>query len=218
MKKILIAIIVILVAGIGIWYVTSMDKNNNDSSGPVAVVNGDEISRAEFEEAENQFAAQQGTSTDSLDKETREQIKTNIIDSLISQKLLNQAVESSEIVIESEQIDAQMEIFRSQFENDEMFQEALRTQSLTEESLRSKVTIELTTEAYFNEKLNLSSVTVSEDEINTAYEEISATQEVPALEEVREEVRQFVLGQKKRELIFAHIAELRSAADIEILI
>ncbi|PJA36942.1 MAG: hypothetical protein CO183_00900, partial [Candidatus Zambryskibacteria bacterium CG_4_9_14_3_um_filter_42_9] len=167
---------------------------------------------------ENQFAAQQGTSTDSLDKETREQIKTNIIDSLISQKLLNQAVESSEIVIESEQIDAQMEIFRSQFENDEMFQEALRTQSLTEESLRSKVTIELTTEAYFNEKLNLSSVTVSEDEINTAYEEISATQEVPALEEVREEVRQFVLGQKKRELIFAHIAELRSAADIEILI
>jgi FKBP-type peptidyl-prolyl cis-trans isomerase (trigger factor) len=223
-KTLLIAIVGVLAVAGGAWFFFSDGESPSQDGTPnlsdtVARVNGESITRTELENSEAQIAAQQGIDIASLDAVSREQLQTQALDGLIANTLIQQAVTSSGLTTTEADIDAQIETIKSQFPDDAQFQEALSGQGLSEAELREQVRGEITTQAYFEQTLDIASITVTEEEVQALYEqEAATTEDIPPLEDVRGQIESFVIQQKQQELLAAHIQELSSNADIEILI
>jgi parvulin-like peptidyl-prolyl isomerase len=224
-KTLLVIIIMVLIIGAGGWFFFSKggfstQKYTQELSGAVARVNGEDITREELEISETQFATQQGVDVASLDATGRKQLQTQVLDVLISNILIRQAVADSGITATEADIDTQIQAVRGQFPDDAQFQEALLAQGVSESDLRLQITEVLIQQIYLEQKLNLTSITASTEEVEALYEQeaTASEDEIPPLEEVRGQIESFVIQQKQQELLVAHIQELRSSADIEILI
>ncbi|RDV38636.1 hypothetical protein DV096_07445 [Bradymonadaceae bacterium TMQ3] len=79
--------------------------------GPVASVNGEEISAEEFN---TQIAMLQSQAQ--LPPELLQQMSSQIIENLIDQRLVNQAIEESGVEPSAEEIDARLQEYREEFE------------------------------------------------------------------------------------------------------
>jgi FKBP-type peptidyl-prolyl cis-trans isomerase (trigger factor) len=223
-KSLLIAIIGILVVAVGAWFFFSnggppSQDEMPDLSDTAARVNGEDITRTELESSEAQIAAQQGIDAASLDTTGREQLQEQALDGLIENTLIQQAAANSGLTATEADVDTQIELLKGQFSDDAQFQEALIGQGLSEADLREQVRGEVVVQAYLEQTLDLASITVTDEEITALYEQESAvTEDIPPLEDVRGQIESFVIQQKQQELLAAHVQELRSNADIEILI
>ena len=216
MKKTIISLVVIAAVIAGGWYLLSSRK---DGSSPVALVNGEVISRSELDSVYSQVVEGQGLDSMLLTKEAQAEQRTQALDILISQVLLRQAVESSGITVSQEAVDTQINAVKAQFEDEAAYGAALVTEGLTEATFALQVKRDLTVETYLNEKLGLNAITATDAEIEEGYSQaIEGVEEAPALEEVRDQIREFVIGQKKQALIAQHVQELRTVAEIEVLI
>jgi len=239
MKSYIIVAISVLV-GVGVvWFLMSGDSTSNESqiittndqgldlqgaptptvtADPVATVNGEEISNADFTTQLTQTLAVQGVNAATLDGETLTMIQGQILDSLISQELLKQAALASGVEVADAEIDNEINSIKGQFEDEATYEQALAGQGLTENELRAQVAVNLSVEPYLEQTLDLASITATQEEIDQAYQAVAAQQEVPPLEEVRTQVEQLVVQQKRQPLIDQHLASLREAADIEVFI
>lgn len=225
MKNTIIAVVAIIVLGAGVWYLVSSGNllpggdKAADLSGPVAVVNGEEIAGADFVAIRDQIASGQGAEFSALSAEEQATVQEQALEALISQVLLRQAVASANLAVSDEEIEAQLEAVKSQFGGDE---DALIEQGLIISELTEQIRLDLATQAYFNQELNLAALTASETEVSAAYEQMAAgaagEEEVPVLAEVSDQVESFVIQQKQQELILGLIERLRQTANIEILI
>ncbi|MEX0933839.1 MAG: SurA N-terminal domain-containing protein [Candidatus Paceibacterota bacterium] len=224
MKNLITVLVVIIILGAGGWYLYSQQTKKsgeeaNANETIVATVNGEEISRDDFNALRAQVIAGQGIDTESMTEQESEEFDTQLVDTLISQRLLQQAVSDSGIIITESQIDEQVNVIKGQFESEQAFNETLSSQGATLADLREQVRSELASQAYFNQELDISSLSASDEEIQVAYDEATAGQEnAPSLEEVREQALQFVLQQKQQQLINELMQVLRSNAEIEIFI
>lgn len=223
-KIIIIAALLILIAA-GAWYFLSSDSSfseeNNDNEDVVAIVNGEKVFQSELDSAEMQVAANQGIDINSAGEQEREQIQSQAINNLVSQKLLSQVVQESDIEASEEEIDEQVEAIKDQFETDQEFQEALSFEGLTEEELRSEVRLNVAIQNYIDQEIDFSSVSVEESEVSALYDELIAGQDqenVPSLEESYDQVEQMLVQQKQEEVLDNFIEELRSESEVEILI
>lgn len=224
MKNTIIIILAVLLLGSGLWYMTqktdapgeNVDVNAGEA---VAIVNGEEISRASFSALQAQAVSAQGVDLGTLDASVQTELETQIVDTLVAQALLRQAVAQADVTVTDAEVDAQVETIKGQFEDGEAYESALAQEGLTEATLREQIAVELATQSYLDDELNLSGVTATDEEIDMAYEQISAGgEDVPPLEEVRDQVELLVIQQKQQELVNNFVAELRSDADVEILI
>lgn len=223
MKKILIIIAVLVVIVIGVSLISSnstpgdqtADVNNGET---IAIVNGEEVTQANLLAFQNQIAAQQGFDLADLSEEEQAQLQTQALDSLVSQTLLRQAVEQSGVGASGADIDSQIETIKGQFPSEEEFDQAILAEGLTEEVLRSQINDELAVQAYLDQELDFSSLTATEEEVNEAYEQVTAQGEAPPLDEIYAQVEEMVLQQKQQELIAGHLEELRAEAEVEVLI
>jgi hypothetical protein len=192
----------------------------------VATVNGEEISKADYEtELENTKAtyAQQGINLDDFDEKQMEELETSILDQLINTKLVLQTSADEGIAIEQTEIDTELEGIKSQFEDDKQFEEALAETNLTEEKLEKQVREQLTVSEYF--KSEIGEITVSEEEVKTFYDQYKKQlegqeQEVPEFETIQPQLEQQATAQKKNEKVSELLEELRKVNEknIEILL
>ncbi|OHA57713.1 MAG: hypothetical protein A2114_02435 [Candidatus Vogelbacteria bacterium GWA1_51_14] len=225
MKNTIIAVVAIIVLGAGAWYLISSGNllpsgdKADDLSGPVAVVNGEEIAGADFVAIREQIASGQGAEFSALDIEAQAAVEEQALDTLISQVLLRQAVVAANVTVPAEEVEAQIEAIKSQFGGDEA---ALAAQGLVVSELTEQIKLDLATQTYLNQELNLEALTASEAEVAAAYEQMTvgatSEEEVPALAEVSDQVEAFVIQQKQQELVLGLIERLRQTAEIEILI
>lgn len=192
--------------------------NSANPADPVATVNGTPISGAEFAQVEAQTLAAQEIDSGELDAATQQSLQTQILDSLINQELLVQAVANADISVSDEQVAEQLAQTQAQFPEPEAYQAALESQGITESELQAQIATEIATQTYLEETLNLSSLSVSEDDVNALYDEAAAQQELPPLEEIYEQVEEQVRQQVQQELIQQHLDELRAVAEIEVLL
>lgn len=214
MKKIIIGVVgllILIAAGVA-FFVFSTNKEK------AAVVNGEAILLSDFENFQNQFIARQGVDMATLDDAAKEQIKTMILDILISQKILSQEADKANIKVTDEDIDAQFDAIKSQFPDEATFAELLKTENLTEEQLKEQLKQDIFVQKYIDQKFSLDAISVSEEEVKTAYDLISGTQEIGTLEEVKSDLEQYVKGQKQQEVVAKFVEELKASAKIEILI
>ncbi len=223
-KILIVAVLAIIATAGALMYLTQRNESpsllsdaqtSESTNDIVAVVNGENITRGELEIARTQVTAQQGIDMSVFDDAAKAQFDAQILESLISQRLIQQASAKASITIDDATVDTQMATIRSQFATEEEFAQALTAEGLSEEALKAQIKKDLTTQAYLEQELQLSTITVSEEEVNTTYTQVAVGEEVPPLEEVYAQVENMVREQKTQERIATLLERLSAEAQIE---
>jgi len=222
-KKLLIFIPLFLFLGVVVWNVFSnnqtVEERMVEKDSVVARVNGEEIMRSEMESMQERIASNQGIDFSALSSEEKERISMEALENLISQALLMQEIEKSNISVSQEEIDAQINSFKEAYGGEGPFGEELALQGLTEGQLREQLELESKYMAYFSQELDFDALSATDDEIRAFYDQsVSQGENVPPFEEVASQIEQYVIQQKQQDLVEALVQQLRFNADIQILI
>ena len=215
------AVVIIVVAVAAGWYVLSRHAANGalGANETVAMVNGTPITRGQLTALESQMAAQQGEAATSTLVQV--QFQSAALNSLIGTALLKQAAQQATITASSTEVDAQLASAKGQFSSQSDYQKALAAQGMTESDLRAQISDTLVINTYLEQQLHLSTATATDAEIQTLYKQLAAQQtgtSTPPLSKVRDQVAQMVVQQKQQDSVNAYVAQLRAAANVQILI
>lgn len=221
MLYVTIGVVLLVALGVGYHLLTNVlpgytdgDMNGN-TSGQVAIVNGEEISRETYDQAFAQYQAIFGTTEGVTEAQLQEQAVTD----LVNTALIRQAAIAEGHAATDAEIDAEIAAIVEGSGGEEAFAAQLEQAGVSEAEVRQQVGEQLAMNAYVQEAADIEGITVTEEEIASFYEQVSAQSEAaPALEEVRAQIEEQIRAQKQQERISALIGELRTDADIQILI
>jgi|AntRauTorckE6833_2_1112554.scaffolds.fasta_scaffold06238_7 peptidyl-prolyl cis-trans isomerase SurA len=221
MKKVIaIVVAVILLVLAGFALITMGDRGgavvDSTDETAIVIVDGEIITQSEYDVFLAQVAAEQGVDVSTLDEATLAQLRVQVIDALISGRLLQQAAEEAGVEATDEAVETQLTQLKSQFPDEAAYEEELVAQGLTEEDLRTNIRQDMEVQTYLDEILNFNSITVTDEEVAEAYVEISANEDVPPLEEISAQLESLLIQQKQQVVVAEHLAELRAAADVEV--
>lgn len=190
----------------------------------VAQVNGEEVSKEEFETAyTGQFQQAAMQAQMSGQKIDQDQLKNQLAESMVGQKLLIQEAENQKLTASDEEVDQTLEQLAQQngLETTDEFLKALDEQGMKEEQVRSQVATQVKVDQLIAESAG--DTTPSNEEVEAAYEQIKEQQEqmgseeeLPAFEELKPELEEQVKTQKENEATQTLVAELREKADVTI--
>jgi len=189
-------------------------------SGPVARVNGVEIERKNYENsiaslAEN--AAAQGL--DITDPTVKEQIKEQAITSLVNSEIFIQNAATAGISVPDETVASEFDTIVDNFGGEEALRAQLATFDVNQDDLRNDIREQLVIEAYIAAYVESANIEVSEEEITTFYDSLSASgQDVPTLEEVRTQIEAELIAQKQQALVAELLEKLRGESEVEVLV
>lgn len=190
----------------------------------VAEVNGEEITRDEFEQVYapqfQQIAMQSQMSGQEVDQS---QLKQQVADGLVSQELLRQEAEDRGIEATDEEVDAVIDdlVEQNGLESREELFAALEEQGLTEEEVRTELREGLNQDQLIAEETG--EIDVTEEELQSLYddtaaqqEEMGGEQELPPFEEMEDDLESHIRQQKASEATRNYASELRENADVTI--
>lgn len=187
----------------------------------VAIVNGTEITQSELDQTFNQLKQtyeQNGINLgEDGNQEQINRIKDSALEQLINTKLIVQSAEEGGYESTEEEITNQLEQITSQFPDEEALNTALEANNTSLDQLRTELAKEIKMNKFITD--NTPEVSVSEDELQAAYDQYSQqAEDIPSFEEVKGQIEQQLLNQKQQEQISDLIQTLRDESDIEILI
>lgn len=190
----------------------------------VAQVNDEEVSKEEFETAYTgqfqQAAMQAQMSGQEIDQT---QLKNQLAESMVGQKLLIQEAEKQELTASDEEVDKILEQLAQQngLESKDEFLSALNDQGMPEEEVMSQIETQVKVDQLIAQSAG--NTDPSNEELEAAYEQVKAQQEqmgseeeLPAFEELKPELEEQVKMQKENEATQTLVAELREKADVTI--
>lgn len=133
--------------------------------GPVAIVNGIEITRQDFDaEVEYDLATYEAQGL-SLSAEDIDAIKHAALDRLITVLLLKETAAAQGVTIDDAEINEHIELIKGDFDNDEHFNTALEEAGFTDASYRDALEEILIIEALFEQELALRSIQIEDESI-----------------------------------------------------
>jgi len=100
----------------------------------LARVNGENITKAEFEEA---IGALEQRNQAPVPPDQRDAVYRGVLDQLVGLKLLSQEVAAKKVVVPDADVDAQMAQIRQQFPSEDVFNQALKAQNKTLEIVKA---------------------------------------------------------------------------------
>jgi len=146
-----------------------------------------------------------------------EMVKTGgapILDNMITEELMDQEAEETGVKVTDSDVESEIAMIKKGFPTEEEWEAALSQNGTTEDQLR----IDIVKQVQMR-KLLEAETQVSDEEINTFYEEnlqaMSTPDKVPTLEEKKEEIRYQLVYQKVSEAAPAWIEKIRAEAEIE---
>ncbi|MBH0229491.1 SurA N-terminal domain-containing protein [Halobacillus yeomjeoni] len=233
MKKFLMTLSISTVAAFGLTACSSGDENaesdkkeekteqteeqasESKAEGPVAVVNGEEIPREDFNTRMERMKEQY--SQMGMDMEGKEdQLKKSIVDQMIGSELLIQSAEDAGIEVTDEELQKKYEEFTKRFENDEQLQKALKDNGTTEEEVKQQLKMQIKVDEYIADNTEIE---VSEKELKQQYEAMKKQKEdVKSFEEMKPLLKQQLQSQKEQQAVGKLVKELREEADVEVKI
>ncbi len=222
-KETIGSVVAVVLVAAGGWYAFT---NQPASGGPaaagaadtVAIVNGQNVTRAELDLAVAQMTGGQGASA-ATTTEAKAALDKQALDSVIGRTLLLQAATQAGLTASTTAVDAQVAAAVAQLGGQDALDKQLASQGMTAESMRVQISENLTIQAYLEQTLKLSTLTATDAEIKAMYDQLSAGGEgIPALSEVKEQVKQMIIGQKQQELVGGEIEKLRAAGSVQVLI
>ncbi|WP_194287469.1 SurA N-terminal domain-containing protein [Gracilibacillus oryzae] len=184
-----------------------------DPDTPVAEVNGEEIIGKEYNRLYPQvvnFLSQYGQDTSDT-----EAVKEQVLNELVTQRLIIQEAEEQGIQVTDEEVTSEIESLKEQYGED--YATALEASGFTEESFQQQLAKDMIRTKYIETQLDTE---VTDEEVQAYYDDLVANseQEIGELSEVEEQIKQALSQQKQQEQLQPKIEELRNAANIELLI
>ncbi|RNF38307.1 peptidylprolyl isomerase [Planococcus salinus] len=189
----------------------------------VAEVNGQEVTKEEFETAYagqfQQAAMQAQMSGQEVDQN---QLKEQIAESLVGQELLIQEAGNRGYNVSEDEMDKRLTDLAAQngLESKEQFLTALEEQGIPEEEVMSQLETQVKVNQLIAEEAG--SVEPTEEELQALYEQAKAQQEqmggeeLPAFEELKPQLEEQIKMQKEGEATQALVAKLRENADVAV--
>lgn len=187
-----------------------------ESDAVVATVNGEEITGSKYNDMYSQTLMMfQQNGQDATDEAM---VQEQTLSRLIEQELLIQEVEALGIEAPSSEIDERLEQIKSQFENEEQFEEQLAQLDLTEQGLEDQLAYEIRVNKYIEQEVP--EVEIDENEVQAYYDQLVSQQgeQVPALEEVRDQIEEVLMNQRRQTNFASMIEILKEESEIETLI
>lgn len=188
----------------------------------VATVNGVAIPKTAFEtQLANALDTVKAQGVDTTNEAKLAEIKTQVLNDLISNELVNQGVAKAGIKVTPEEVETQFQAILKQAGGAEGLAKELTKSNLTEAQLRENISKQLAVQAYLLQNIDVKSITVSDDEIAQFYTDYSKAQKdagektIPALKELSEQIKQQIIANKQQALIVNFVATLRAAAKVE---
>jgi hypothetical protein len=190
------------------------DAMVQDAGFVLATVDGEAIYQKDLDgrltEASPELLAQ---GIDMTDPNVREGIESQILNDIISYKLLVSASAGLDIVVSDDEVDALMQGYVEQSGGEELLGAELGKIGLTRDSFRERIVEQLTLQEYISQ--NIGEVLISEEDINSFYEGAIAGQEgAPELEQVREQIVAQLTSDSQQQQVIAFVASLRAEADV----
>lgn len=100
----------------------------------IARVNGETISKGEFEQALQSMEARAGSP---VPAEQRDRVYRDLLDQMIGYKLLTQESKARKVAVPDADVDARISQIRGQFPSEEVFKQTLEQRKLTVEQMRA---------------------------------------------------------------------------------
>jgi hypothetical protein len=189
-------------------------------TGPVAIVNGEEIAREDFDLQVRQLEASYRQQGFPLPQgEELRQLQQQVVAQLVQQRLMLQESEARGITAEPQEVEAQYEAAVSSFPDEAAFNQTLEDQGLTKDEV-----VGLIADGIKVEKLLIAVIAEaqlappSEEELRQFYDQASQQQQLPPFEEVRTEVEAEVQSQRENEVLQSFVQDLEAAGTVEILL
>jgi peptidyl-prolyl cis-trans isomerase C len=133
----------------------------------VARVNGDPVSKMEFEDAIRSLEAQAGQG---VPYDKRNEVYRQVLDQLVGYKLLIQESKARKLVVADAEVDAQIAQMKKQFPNEEAFTKALAEQQLDVDKLRENVRSQMLVSRFIDIEIG-PSIQVTDADIQAFYDQ-----------------------------------------------
>jgi parvulin-like peptidyl-prolyl isomerase len=153
----------------------AVDDNLPD---PVAIVEGDKISRADLQDTFNMALAASGISPDDLTPEQRMTGYREILDELIIDRLVSR--KASAVDVSDADVEEEIGRVKEQFPNEEVFQAEMARAGETESSFRTMVKTMLQQQRWMDSQIG-DQASVPDEDVQKFYEENKAEFEHPEL-------------------------------------
>ncbi len=226
----IIIVLIIVIAGIVVFKnntsskpdsgkTTTSEANKDNTSSIVAKVNGVEILS---NDVDNQTQALINSSlppgvTD-VPAELETEARKQALQIMINQEVLYQTAVDSGVEVSDEDVQSQIDSIIQRFPSEAEYKTALAADNISEDILRQDIKKQLTVQKYVDTVVDTDGITASEEEIQALYDKYAEAQEnMPALEEIQEQLQAEIVQGKFNTQISAIIDQLREQADIEIL-
>jgi FKBP-type peptidyl-prolyl cis-trans isomerase (trigger factor) len=219
MKRILTGILLLSIAVLVLGACSNDSSKGNaekeNKEDLVATVDGKGISKKEYNKELDAMKAsyeQQGIPADQMDEKMKEQLEKSVLDNMINAELLLQTAERNDISVEEKEVDAELEKIKANFEDDKKFEEALKTNKMTEKQLKDQLKKQMTVNKYIDSKIG--KVEATPQEIQAMYDQYkksleSQKQKPEELAKISPQLEQQVISQKENEKVSELVAKIR---------
>lgn len=217
---VVLVLVILLVAG---YFVFGKGKIGNLSSQvqSVATVNGVAILKSDYDtQYANAISTYKTQGVDVTSTTTLDQIKTQVLNNLINNELVNQGAIAAGIKPTDADVEKQYQTVLTQVGGAENLKTELAKVNMTDAQLRINIGKQLAAQTYLLQNIDVKSITASDAEIAQFYADYSKQQlasgqkTVPALKTLSDQIKQQIISNKEQTLITNFIATLKAKANI----
>lgn len=196
-------------------YIKLGAKDGETATASVAMINGESISRTDFDKRFGQVKTAVG-STQELDASSTAALQDSVLEEMINTQLLLQEAEKAGITVSDADVETAYQDLLKNFGTEEALVEQLSVVGMTKEELLVNLRNERMIQGYLDAKTTIKSVTATDAEIQAVYDQqFSSQEDAPKLADVHDMIESQLIQQKTGQLINEHITQLRSQADIK---
>ncbi len=236
-KKVIGGVLALAIVAIGGYMVLGKKNSGSATTQPVAAtvetvakVNGVAITQSEFDsQLAASITALKNQGVDTSASSSVQAIRTQVVNDLINNELVNQGVKAAGITATQQEVEAQFQAILTQLGGVDKLSEQLKAAGLTEAKLKENITKQIAAQKFLLANINASSTVVTDAEIKKFYDDAvkaqteankklpkdQKPQPIPALKDVRAQIEQQLVGQKQQTQAAAFVQALRAKAQIE---
>ncbi len=228
--KYLMLAAVVLVIAVGLIFLLEKEDRINtglftslitklEAKEPVALVNGVEVLRGDYETSLRQLKAMYAAQgADIEDEEIKQNLSDESLETLINAEILRQEALANGIVSDEERINKRLAEIEESIGGPEALQAKMDEYLVSMESLRRDIENEILIQGLF-EKVVIKDITVTDKEIEAFYNESTGpATDLPPLKDVKQQISDAIKAQKEQALIAEFLEEIKAKATIERLI
>lgn len=222
-KFMIVAVAVLVLGGAGSYFLPGnfniWNKLNLSMGGnTAAVINGEKITKIDLDSRVEQLKeANQLQGIDLSDEKAITEIKKQMLNDMINEKVLLQNAKKVGISVDQNDVQTTYDQLVANFKTKEDFEKELISRNVTEKEVKESIAKQMTLNKYIQQNIDLKNINATDEEIKMLYDNYSSKQQnMPKLEEIKAQLANEVKQQKSRTIVLDFVEKLKKEADIEI--